>query len=55
MAKISGPSPEISNYLEEMKNSIINSNWDEALKLSNLIFDVDQNNVGDVTVRYAHL
>ena len=45
VAKISGPSPEISNYLEEMKNSIINSNWDEALKLSNLILDVDQNNV----------
>ena len=45
VAKISGPSPEISNYLEEMKNSIINSNWDEALKLSNLILDVDQNNL----------
>lgn len=45
VAKISGPNPEISNYLEEMKNSIINSNWDEALKLSNLILDVDQNNV----------
>ena len=45
VAKISGPSPEISNYIEEMKNSIINSNWDEALKLSNLILDIDQNNV----------
>ena len=45
VAKISGPSPEISNYIEEMKNSIINSNWDEALKLSNLILDVDQNNL----------
>lgn len=45
VAKLSGPSPEISNYLEELKNSILNSSWDEALKFSNLILDVDQNNV----------
>lgn len=45
VAKLSGPSPEISNYLEELKNSILNSSWDEALKFSNLILDVEQNNV----------
>lgn len=45
VAKLSGPSPEISNYLEELKNSILNSSWDEALKFSNLILDLDQNNV----------
>ena len=45
VAKLSGPSPEISEYLEELKNAILNSSWDETLKFSNLILDIDQNNV----------
>ena len=45
VSKLSGPSPEISDYLEELKNAISNSSWEEALKFSNLILDADQNNV----------
>ena len=45
VAKLSGPSPEISEYLEELNVAILNSSWDEALKLSNVILDIDQNNV----------
>ena len=45
VSKLTGPTPEISKYLEELKNAISNSIWDEALKLSNLILDVDQNNI----------
>ncbi len=45
VSKLTGPTPEISKYLEELENAILNSLWDEALKLSNLILDIDQNNV----------
>ena len=45
VSKLTGPAPEISKYLEELENAILNSLWDEALKLSNLILDIDQNNV----------
>ena len=45
VTKLGGPSSEISNYLEELKSAILNSSWDEVLKFSNLILDVDQNNV----------
>lgn len=45
VAKLSGPSPEISEYLEELNVAILNSSWDEALKFSNLVLDIDQNNV----------
>ena len=45
VVKLSGPSPEISEYLEELNVSILNSSWDEALKFSNLVLDIDQNNV----------
>ena len=45
VSKLTGPTPEISKYSEELKNAILNSIWDEALKLSNLILDVDQNNI----------
>ena len=45
VVKLSGPSPEISEYLEELNVSILNSIWDEALKFANLVLDIDQNNV----------
>ncbi len=45
VSKLSGPSAEITEYLEELKNAILNSNWDKALKYSNLILDIDQNNI----------
>ena len=45
VVKLSGPSPEISEYLEELNVAILNSSWDEALKFSNLVLDIDQNNV----------
>ena len=43
--KLSGPSPETSEYLEDLKNAILNSSWDKVLEFSNSILDVDQNNV----------
>ena len=45
VTKLSGPSPEISEYLEELETAILNLSWDEALKFSDLILDIDQNNV----------
>ncbi len=45
VSKLSGPGPEISEKLEELKNAILNSSWDEALEFSNLILDIDQSNV----------
>lgn len=44
VSKLSGPSPEINEYFEELKNAISNSNWEEVLKISDLIMDIDQNN-----------
>ena len=45
VSKLGGPSPEISEYLEELKNAISNKTWEEALKFSDLILDIEQNNV----------
>ena len=45
VSEFSGPSTEIREYLEELKNAISNSTWNEALKFSDLILDIDQNNI----------
>ena len=45
VSELNGVSPEISKKLEELEAAILNLSWDEVLKLSNLILDIDQNNV----------
>ena len=45
VSELSGPSPEIKENLEKLELSLKNSNWEEGLHLSNIILDVDQNNI----------
>ena len=45
VSKLSGPPPEIKDNIKNLELSIENSNWEEGLHLSNIILDVDQNNI----------
>ena len=45
VSDLSGPSPEIKENLEKLELSLTASNWEEGLYLSNVILDIDQNNI----------
>ncbi len=45
VSELSGPSPEIKENLEKLELSLTNSNWEEAITLSNIILDIDSNNI----------
>ena len=45
VSDLSGPSPQIKEKLEKLEASLTVSNWEEALDLSNIILDNDQNNI----------
>ncbi len=45
ISDLSGPSPDIKANLEKLDKFISDSNWDKALEQSNLILDVEPNNI----------
>ena len=45
VSDLSGPTPEIIENLEKLELSLTASNWKEGLYLSNVILDIDQNNI----------
>ncbi len=45
VSDLSGPSPQTKEKLEKLEASLTDSNWEEALDLSNIILDNDQNNI----------
>ena len=45
VSDLSGPSPQIKEKLEKLEATLTDSNWEEALDLSNIILDNDQNNI----------
>ena len=45
VSDLSGPSPDVKDNLEKLQIHLTNSNWEESFHLSNIILDVDQNNI----------